>query len=112
MPRWRQKCGKNMKIKKGDTVKILQGKDQGKTGKVLRVLGKKDKVLVEGVNMYKRHVRKMGQTEGGIIEISKPMDISNVALVCPVCKKDTKVGFEIKNGTKNRVCRKCKEVIK
>ncbi|KKS13045.1 50S ribosomal protein L24 [Candidatus Daviesbacteria bacterium RIFOXYD1_FULL_41_10] len=67
-----------MKIKKGDTVKILLGKDRGKTGKVLRVLAKKGKVLVEGVNAYKRHVRKMKGMEGGIIEINKPIDISNV----------------------------------
>lgn len=101
-----------MKIRKNDTVKILQGKDQGKTGKVLRVLGKKDKVLVEGVNMYKKHVRKMGQTEGGIIELSKPMDISNVALVCPACKKETRVGFKLEGKEKVRVCKRCKEVIK
>ena len=67
-----------MKIKKGDTVKILLGKDRGKTGKVLRVLAKKGKVLVEGVNAYKRHVRKMKGMDGGIIEINKPIDISNV----------------------------------
>lgn len=67
-----------MKIKKNDTVKILLGKDRGKTGKVLRVLSKKGKILVEGVNVYKRHVKKTGQHEGGIIEIFKPLDISNV----------------------------------
>ncbi|MDO8570078.1 MAG: 50S ribosomal protein L24 [Candidatus Daviesbacteria bacterium] len=101
-----------MKILKNDTVKILLGKDTGKTGKVLRVYPKKDKVLVEGINSFKRHIKKTGQHDGGIIDISKPVNISNVMLVCPSCKKDTKVGFEIKNGEKTRICRKCKEVIK
>ena len=93
-------------------MKILLGKDRNKTGKVIRVLNKKGRVLVEGVNMYKRHVRKMGQTEGGIIEITKPVDASNLALVCPSCKKPTRVGFKSENNTKVRVCKKCKEVIK
>lgn len=101
-----------MKIKKGDMVKILLGKDQGKTGKVSRVLNKKNKVLVEGVNVYKRHVRKMGKAEGGIIEINKPLDISNVALFCPACKKETRIGFKMEGTEKLRVCKKCKEEIK
>lgn len=101
-----------MKIKREDTVKILLGKDHGKTGKVLRVFGKEDKVLVEGINMYKRHIRKMGQNEGGILDIAKPINISNVALICPSCKKDTRVGFKIEGETKFRVCKKCQEVIR
>lgn len=112
-----------MKIKKGDTVKVLLGKDHGKSGQVLRLFNKEDKrslgsrglktkVLVEGINMYKRHVRKMGQSEGGIMDITKPVDISNVALVCPGCKKETRVGYKIEGQTKMRVCKKCKEVIK
>lgn len=101
-----------MKIKKGDEVKILAGKDSGKSGKVLKVIPKKEKVLVEGVNIVKRHVKKMGQTEGGIIEISKPLNISNVALICPACKKETRVGFKVEGKTKTRICKKCKEVIK
>lgn len=101
-----------MKIKKNDTVKILLGKDQRKTGKVLRVFPKKNKVLVEGVNIFKRHIKKTGQHQGGIIDISKPVNISNIILICPSCKKESKVGFEIRNGEKNRICRKCKEVIK
>ena len=100
-----------MKIKKDDTVQILLGKDRGKTGKVLRILTKKEKVLVEGLNMYKRHVRKSGQQEGGIIEIAKPLYISNVALVCPNCKKPTRVGFKVEGNNKIRICKKCKEVV-
>lgn len=101
-----------MRIKKNDLVKILLGKDQGKTGKVLRVLGKKNKILVEGINVYKRHVKKTGQHEGGIIELNKPVNISNVALVCPGCKKETRVGFKVEGTAKLRVCKKCKEAIK
>lgn len=101
-----------MKIKKNDTVQLLLGKDRGKTGKVLRVLVKDKKVSVEGVNVYKRHVRKSGQTEGGVLEITKPVNISNVALVCPGCKKAGRVGYKIEGESKVRVCKKCKEVIK
>lgn len=100
------------KIKKDDTVQILLGKDRGKTGKILRVSTKKNAVLVEGVNMYKRHIRKMEGHEGGIIEVTKPLDLSNVALVCPHCKKPTRVGFKVEGDTKVRVCKKCKEAIK
>lgn len=101
-----------MKIKKNDTVQVLLGKDRGKSGKVLRATVKEGKVWVEGLNMYKRHVRKVGQQEGGIIEIAKPLQISNVALICSNCKKPTRVGFKAEGDLKVRVCRKCKEVIK
>lgn len=102
---------KFMKIKKGDEVKILLGKDRGRTGKVLRVFGKKGKVLVEGINVYKRHVRKTGQHEGGILEITKPVNISNVALICPKCKKATRVGYKLTGKIKTRICKKCREEI-
>lgn len=101
-----------MKIKKDDTVKILLGKDRGKTGKLLRVFAKEGKILVEGINMYKRNIRKTGQHEGGIIDLTKPINISNAQLVCPNCKKDTRVSYKIENGIKNRICKKCQEVIK
>lgn len=101
------------KILKGDNVKILLGKDEGKTGTVGRVLTKEGKVFVEGVNITKRHVRRQGQIEGGIIDLIKPIDISNVALVCPNCKKPTRVGFSVTDKGKLRICRKCgKEINK
>lgn len=100
-----------MKIKKGDKVKVLLGKDRGKEGQVEKVFGKEGKVLILGVNVYKRHVKKQGQTEGGIIEIPKPIDISNVALICPLCKKQTRVGFKEIKESKLRVCKKCKKEI-
>lgn len=101
-----------MKIKKGDTVQIILGKDRGKTGRVLSVLVKKNQVLVEGINVYKKHLKKRGQKEGGIIDIVKPLDTSNVLLLCPNCKKPGRVGFRVEGGQKLRFCHKCKEIAK
>ncbi|TSC87347.1 MAG: large subunit ribosomal protein L24 [Microgenomates group bacterium Gr01-1014_7] len=100
-----------MRIKKGDEVKILLGKDSGKEGKVEYVMAKEKRVFVGGANIYKRHVRKMQGVEGGIINIPKSMDISNVALICPNCKKVTRVGYKILGKEKMRVCKKCKKEI-
>lgn len=99
------------KIKKGDTVEIILGKDNGKTGTVERILSKKGRVLVGGLNLYKRHVKKQGQIDGGVIEIIKSLDISNVALVCPNCKKVSRVGFSRNGNEKVRICKKCKKEI-
>lgn len=101
-----------MKIKKGDKVKVLLGKDRGKEGKVEYVLGKDNKVFVSGANLYKRHVRKMNNVEGGIIDIPKPMDVSNVGLVCPNCNKVTRVGYKMVEKIKVRICKKCQKEIK
>jgi large subunit ribosomal protein L24 len=100
------------KIKKGDSVKILAGKDSGRTGTVDRVLVKSGKVVVAGVNVYKRSVKKQGDQQGGIIDLIKPVDASNVILVCPSCKKVTKVGFKIEGKEKIRICKKCGKEIK
>lgn len=100
------------KIKKGDNVKVLAGKDSGRTGTVDRVLVKTDKVIVSGINISKRSVKKMNDQQGGIIDLVKPVNISNVALVCPNCKKITRVGFKIEGKEKIRICRKCKKEIK
>lgn len=99
------------KILKGDNVKVMTGKDAGRDGVVERVLGKAGKVFVGGVNLYKRHVRSMQGMEGGIIDLPKPMSISNVQLVCPNCKKPTRVGFKVEADKKVRVCRKCNKEI-
>lgn len=101
-----------MKIKKGDKVKIILGKDRGKEGKVEYVLGKDKRVFVGGANLYKRHVRKHGNIEGGIIDIPKSLDISNIALICPNCNKVTRVGFKLEGSDKIRICKKCKKEIK
>ncbi|GAA1820275.1 50S ribosomal protein L24 [Nesterenkonia flava] len=83
------------KIKKDDLVQILTGKDKGKQGKVLEVLPKKERVVVEGVNRVKRHLRagQFGSTEGGIVESEAPIHLSNVALVDPETGKPTRVGY-------------------
>ncbi len=101
-----------LKIKKGDKVKILLGKDRGKEGSVAYVLGKSRKVFVEGANLYKRHVKKMQEVKGRIIDIPKPMSISNVALICPNCKKITRIGYKKLGNDKVRICKKCKKEIK
>ncbi len=101
-----------MKIKKNDKVKILAGKDKGKTSTIVKVFPKRGKVLVEGINIAKKHVRptkKMPQ--GGTIDLPVPVDISNVSLICPKCEKSTKVGYMISAKKKNRICKKCKQVI-
>mgnify|MGYP001572247909 CR=1 FL=1 len=100
------------KIKKGDNVKILLGKDRGRDGKIERVLSKDKKVLVGGVNLVKRHIgKKVTGQEGTVLELPKPINISNVAFICPNCKKPTRLGFKIAGKVKSRICRKCgKEV--
>lgn len=102
-----------MKIRKGDNVLITTGKDNGKKGKVRKVLPKKDTVIVEGLNMIKRHSRTRGQArQGGIIEMEAPISISNVALICTKCSKPVRVGFRLlPDGKKARICKACKEAI-
>ncbi|MGD0352884.1 MAG: 50S ribosomal protein L24 [Dehalococcoidia bacterium] len=102
-----------MKIRKNDTVLVIAGKDRGKKGKVRKALPRKDKVIVEGVNMIKRHSRAKGQArQAGIIELEAPLDISNVMLICNKCNKPARVGFRfLSDGRKARVCRSCDEVI-
>ncbi len=97
-----------MKIKKGDQVKILSGKDRGKTGKVLRAFPAESKILVEGVNIVKKH-RKARQQRQKSERISIPMaiNISNAQLICPKCGKVTRVGAKKINGKSVRVCKKC-----
>jgi len=97
-----------MKLLKNDLVKIVVGKDKGKTGKVEKVFSKESKVLVEGVNQYKRHMkaRQQGQ-KSEIITITKPLSVANVALICPKCKEQTRIGYIISKETKQRICKKC-----
>lgn len=106
-----------MKLIKNDEVKIVAGKDKGKSGKIEKVFTKEAKVLIAGVNEYKRHMnaRVQGQTSE-IITITKPLPVANVQLVCPKCKKLTRVGYKmesIKGGSskKMRICRKCEKEI-
>jgi large subunit ribosomal protein L24 len=101
-----------MKIKKGDTVKILYGKDSGKTGAVVAVDLKNQKVVVTGVNVSKRHLKGDGRTRASeILTIEKPMAVSKVILVCPLCGKTTRVGLKREDGKVSRICKKCGKVI-
>ena len=101
-----------MKLKKGDEVKIVSGKDRGKIGKIERVFSKDSKVTVTNVNLYKLHLKQRGPGKpGGIIDIIKPLSLANVSLICPKCKKQTRVGYKTEGAVKSRICRKCQEVI-
>ena len=103
-----------MKILKNDKVYITSGKDKGKTGEVSKVLVRDNKVIVAGLNLVKKAVKPNKQNAaGGIIEIAKPLSLSNVALVCPKCGKPTRIGISIaKDGKKARVCKKCQAIVK
>ena len=101
-------------LKRNDTVKVLAGKDKGKTGKVLKVFSGKNRALVESVNFVKRHTRQTKQNQkGGIIQKESPIQISNLILICKHCNKPTRVGVKImKDGeSRARVCKKCEEII-
>jgi large subunit ribosomal protein L24 len=119
----------SMKIKKGDMVHVLSGKDRGKQGRVIEARPKERRVLVENLNMIKRHTRprpmsspsRMGQQQiqpGGVIEKAAPIPISNLMLVCPTCNRPTRVGVEVRESKgetskRVRVCKRddCREVI-
>lgn len=100
-----------MKIKKGDQVIVTTGRDKGKQGEVLRAMPKANKVVVQGVNMVKRHTRPSQTSAGGIISKESPIDISNVALIDPETGKATRVGFKVVDGEKVRVAKKSGKVI-
>jgi len=102
-----------MKIRKGDEVMVITGDDQGKKGKVHRYYPREDRLVVEGVNMVKRHMKPRANIrQAGIIEREAPINVSDVMLVCPKCNKPTRVGFLIMEGkSKVRVCKKCHEVV-
>ena len=97
-----------MKVKKGDTVVVLSGKDKGKQGKVQRTIPKEDKVVVEGINMVTCHVkaRRQGE-ESNIVQREAALYASKVQVVCPKCKKGTRVAHKIEDGKKTRVCKHC-----
>jgi large subunit ribosomal protein L24 len=104
------------RIRKGDTVEVIAGKDLGERGEVVTVVPKKDRVVVAGVNRMKRHrqARQVGgqQIPAQIVEFDAPFHISNVMLVCPSCQEKTRVGFQIhEDGKKVRFCKKCNQEI-
>ncbi len=101
-----------MKFKKDDEVLVTSGKDRGKKGKIDKVFPRENTVIVAGVNLYKKHLKPRGEGKpGGIIDITRPLNVAKVALICPKCGKATRVGYQIEAKGKIRICRKCKGVI-
>jgi large subunit ribosomal protein L24 len=101
-----------MKIRKGDTILILSGKDKGKKGKVTKVFPEVNKIIAENINLVKKHVRPKKEGEKGqIVAIAKPFDVSKVKLICPRCGLAARVGYKIIEGGKFRICKKCKQEI-
>jgi len=104
---------KKYRIKKNDTVMVIAGKEKGKSGKVMRVIPKKDRAIVEKLNLVKRHLKPSQQSrQGGILEKASPIQMSNLMLICAKCSYPTRVGFRIlEDNRKVRYCKKCNEVI-
>lgn len=100
-----------MKIRAGDIVKVLRGKDAGHSSVVEKVFPKKGKIMIKGVNEVKRHLKVNDKGEGGIVTVSKPLDASKVMVVCPDCGKTTRIGYKIIDGKKIRYCKKCSKTI-
>jgi len=102
-----------MNIRKGDTVLVITGKDAGRKGKVLKVIPKDNRVVVEGINKAKKHQRpSRAIPQGGILQIEAPLNVSNVMLLCTKCNKPTRMAKRfLENGTKVRICKNCGEVL-
>jgi large subunit ribosomal protein L24 len=101
------------KLKKGDFVQVIKGKDKGKKGRILKIFYKENRVLVEGINFVKKHTRlKAVDRQGGIIQVEKPISISNVNFFCLKCSRPTRLGIRfLEDGSKVRYCKRCKEII-
>ncbi|HKC14412.1 MAG TPA: 50S ribosomal protein L24 [Patescibacteria group bacterium] len=101
-----------MKLRKGDSVKVVSGKDKGKVGKIEKIYPKENKILVEGVNQYKRHLKSRAQNQKSeIVTLTKPLPVAAVSLICPKCNKTTRVGFRVEKGKKEMFCKKCEKAI-
>lgn len=101
------------KIRRDDIVQVLRGKDKGKKGKVLRIVREKNRAIVEGINLIKKHMRQRRQDQpGGIVSVEAAINISNLGLFCKHCNRPVRTGFKVLgDATKSRFCKKCKEVI-
>lgn len=97
-----------MKLKKGDKIAVLVGKDKGREGTIEKIYSKQNKALIVGINIYKKHVKKNEQMpQGGVVELPRPIDLSKIAFICTKCKKKTRIGYKIDGVKKFRICRKC-----
>lgn|SRR3989338_9190675 len=101
-----------MKLKRGDEVKVIRGKDKGKTGKIDKVFPKEGKVAIPNINQYKRHIKAKSQSQPSeIVTITKPLAMTNVGFICPKCHEMARIGYNIENSKKVRVCKKCEQTI-
>lgn len=102
-----------LKLKKGDNIQVIRGKDRGKKAKILEVLPESGRALVEGVNMVKKHRRRTREDQqGGIVSIERPISLANLMFFCKNCNAPVRIGFSLlKDGSKSRICRSCKEAI-
>ena len=98
-----------MKIKKGDQVLIISGKDKGRKGKVIEAFPKKGRIIVEGINLRKKHVKpKKSGEKGQVVTVPSSFNVSDVKIICPKCGKTARVGYKVEDKRKYRVCKKCK----
>lgn len=111
LPLWLRKSI-NMKIIKGDKVLLTIGKDKGRSGEVLVVFPKINRVVVKGLNIFKKHVKAQKGQKGGIIEKERALDASKVMILCPNCQKPSRIAYELdKSGAKHRLCKKCHQLL-
>ena len=99
------------KFKVGDNIKVLSGKDKGRDGQIEKIFPTRGTALIPGVNIYKKHVKGTSGQKAGIYEIPRPLNFAKIAIVCPKCKKATRVGFKTSGKEKTRICKKCKREI-
>lgn len=101
-----------MKIKKGDKIKVITGKDKGRDGIVEKTYLKNNTILIQGINIYKKHIKKNEKMpQGGVVEVPRPLTVSKIMLICPICKKSTRTMYKVEKNKKVRICKKCKSII-
>lgn len=101
-----------MKLRIGDEVLVVSGREKGKKGKIERIFPVTAKVVVTGVNLYKRNKKSTSNNQkAGIIDIIKPLPVANITFVCPKCKLSSRIGYTVKNNEKSRVCKKCDQIV-
>lgn len=107
-----KELNRKLKVKRGDTVRVLRGRDRGKQGKILSVIPAENRVIVEGLNIVHKHVRpRRAGEKGQRVEAPAPLSVANVQLVCPQCKKGTRIGIQRTKGQRERICKQCGTVI-
>lgn len=101
-----------MKLKKKDKVRIISGRDRGREGIIDKIYSKQNKVLILGINLYKKHIKKSDKApQGGVVDLPRPIDVSKLMLICPKCAQITRVSYLIEQSKKYRQCKKCQEKI-